>query len=782
VKLALAVSVALFVLLAPFAQVQLTALPMFVPLNQTVLIVNDLVTATLLIFQLRATRSRALLVLACGYVFTALMALAHLLTFPGALAAAGLLGGGPQTTGYLFVFWHTGFPLAVIGYALTKRRPPVPDGTELPVAQAMATALLAAAALCMLAVAGSDMFPPMLEGNKYASSFNVGRYGQWLITAMAAWVVWRSKPLSVLDHWLLVMLCAWFIEIALVGIFNAGRYDLGFYAGRVYGLLASTFVLSVLLWEQSRLYSNLGEALKIARSEADLRENRAVLRLALEGGRMGAWSADLRSDKLWWSAELEQIVGLPAGTFSATRKACFELIHPHDLPAVRQVIEAGVAQRQDLGVEFRVRHRTGEWRWMDARGRANFDAVGRPATLFGIGIDITARKRSEDAARQIEARFRTLADGIPQLAWMARPDGWIYWYNQRWYDYTGSTPQAMQGWGWQSVHDPRVLPEVLSRWQASIATGEQFEMVFPLKAANGDFRSFLTRVSPFKDADGNVMHWFGTNTDITAQRDAEAALRDADRRKDEFLATLAHELRNPLAPIRNAVEMMARAAPLPGNLERIRGVIDRQSRHMARLIDDLMDVSRITQGKVTLRTAPVSLREALLDAIEATRAAAQAQGHEVLASLPDDPMVATADWTRVTQVFVNLLNNAIKFTPAGGRIFIGAERSGPQAVISIRDTGIGIDAQHISGIFDIFSQVIPALERSQGGLGIGLALVRGFVQLHGGTVECRSGGAGKGTEFILRLPLLAVASPPASGAAPTRPPAGNSTPGLPAQE
>ena len=303
VKVAVVLSVILFVMLAPFAQVQLDPFPVFVPVYQTVLIVIDLVTATLLIFQLRVTRSRALLLLACGYVFTALMTLVHLLTFPGVFAPAGLLGGGPQTTAYLFVFWHTGFPLAVIGYALSKRRAPAPAAAELPVARAMVLVLLAVAALSILAIAGNDLFPPLLAGDKYSSSFNIGRYGQWVITAVAILVVLRSKPHSVLDHWLLVVLCTWFIEIALVAIFNAGRYDLGFYAGRVYGLLASTFMLAVLLWEQSRVYSGLGEAAETARSEAELRENRAVLRLALEGGRMGAWSGDAAGGQVVVRAE-----------------------------------------------------------------------------------------------------------------------------------------------------------------------------------------------------------------------------------------------------------------------------------------------------------------------------------------------------------------------------------------------------------------------------------------------------------------------------------------------
>ena len=181
--------------------------------------------------------------------------------------------------------------------------------------------------------------------------------------------------------------------------------------------------------------------------------------------------------------------------------------------------------------------------------------------MHGVNFDITGRKQVEESLRQSESQFRALAESIPQLAWMAEPDGHIFWYNKRWFEYTGTTLETMKGWGWQSVHDPEFLPAVMEQWRASIEQGTPFEMVFPLRGSDGRFRPFLTRILPVKDEHGKVVRWFGTNTDIEAQKQAEDELKRANRHKDEFLAMLAHELRNPLSPIRNAVHLLKFASP-----------------------------------------------------------------------------------------------------------------------------------------------------------------------------------------------------------------------------
>ena len=488
-------------------------------------------------------------------------------------------------------------------------------------------------------------------------------------------------------------------------------------------------------------------------AEAALRESQEVLSLAMRGGRMGAWVRDLATNKVWWSRELEELFELPVGGFKGTEADFLEFVHEQDRAPIVKAVEAAIATRKDYAIEFRFRHGSEPWRWMDGRGRAIYGADGRATRLFGIGIDITERRHGEESVRQNEAHFRTMADAIPQLVWIARPDGWIYWYNSRWYEYTGTTAANVEGWGWQSLHDPAVLPAVLNRWKSSIASGEPFEMVFPLRGADGIFRTFLTRVMPLKDDRREVLHWFGTCTDITTQRQAEEALRIADQRKDAFIATLAHELRNPLAPIRNAVEIMRLQGSASPEQTTARDIIDRQARHLTRLVDDLLEVSRITRGKVQLRMERVALVVPLNDAIEAVHPLMQSSAHTLTVSLPCEPIYLVGDPTRITQVVLNLLNNAAKFTPHGGHIWLSAERVGNEALIYVRDTGIGIPVEHLSRIFEMFSQVTPPIERAEGGLGIGLALVRGLLELHGGSIQASSGGPGKGSEFVVRLPL-----------------------------
>jgi PAS domain S-box-containing protein len=389
-------------------------------------------------------------------------------------------------------------------------------------------------------------------------------------------------------------------------------------------------------------------------------------------------------------------------------------------------------------------------------------AVLSSCFVLGVLISEQARLYSQaalaEATARAEQQVRALANEMPQLAWIAGPDGDIHWYNRRWYEYTGSTPQQMLGSGWQSVHDAAVLPEVLQRWRHCLCTGEPFEMTFPLRGADGVYRPFLTRVSPMRGPGGEVLQWFGTNTDISAQLAAQAQLRLSGQRKDEFLATLAHELRNPLAPIRNAVLLLSRMPDLPADVERLRAIMDRQSRHAVRLVDDLLEIARVSQGKLELRSELVSIADAVDDAIEAVRPAVDAGGLALQVERGEDKLLTVGDPTRLTQIFANLLHNAVKFTPRNGAITVNLQRQAGEAVVSVRDTGVGIPHEHLERVFGLFAQVEE--ERgNRGGLGLGLALVRGFAELHGGSVRAESAGPGQGSEFIVRLPLRELAAP-----------------------
>jgi PAS domain S-box-containing protein len=288
-----------------------------------------------------------------------------------------------------------------------------------------------------------------------------------------------------------------------------------------------------------------------------------------------------------------------------------------------------------------------------------------------------------------------------------------------------------------------------------IGRGERIQHFETVRVAKDGRRIDISlTVSPLLDDEDHVIGASKVARDITEKKRVEAALREADRRKDEFLATLAHELRNPLAPLRNGLQILRLAQGDAGTVAQVRDMMDRQLAHMVRLIDDLLDIARIGQNKIELRRARVPLAAIINSAVETARPSIEAQGHELTVSLGDEPLFVDADLTRLAQVFANLLTNSAKFTPPSGRIRITADRQSDDIVVTVRDTGIGIPREALPRIFDMFAQVDGSIERSTGGLGIGLALVKGLTEMHGGVVTAKSDGPGKGSAFTVRLPAL----------------------------
>lgn len=262
-------------------------------------------------------------------------------------------------------------------------------------------------------------------------------------------------------------------------------------------------------------------------------------------------------------------------------------------------------------------------------------------------------------------------------------------------------------------------------------------------------------ISPVRDSQGTIVGASKVARDITQRKETEAALREADRRKNEFLAILAHELRNPLAPIKNSLHILRMSAGNDPSTDSASEIMERQVDHMVRLVDDLMEISRITRGNIELRKAHVELATIVRGAVETSRPYIDGAGHQLALAIPPEPLILDADAVRLTQVIANLLNNAAKYTDPGGQIWLTVKREAQSVAISVRDTGTGIPADMLPRVFDLFTQVDRSFDRAQGGLGIGLALVKSLVEMHGGSVQARSDGPGKGSEFVIRLPIAA---------------------------
>ncbi|WP_313167436.1 ATP-binding protein [Massilia oculi] len=690
--------------------------------------------------------------------------------------------------------------------------------------------------------------------------------------------------------------------------------------------------------------------------------NNNRLQLAIAAGRLGDWRWDAASDRVTFGARAAEILGLPEGVALEWPLLRARLAQD-DRPRVRRAVLEAFSQGKDLDLECRLLPRGGQAggapsgqsaaRCVALVGRPDYASPaqgGGVLGMTGMAQDISARREADDHLRQSEEELRALANTIPQLAWMADPSGAIVWFNQRWYEYTGITPSESTGWGWKAVYDPAVLPAVLEHWDESVRTGAPFEMEFPIRGADGNFRWFLTRVEAVHDRDGRVVRWFGTNTDVDQVKRAEQALREeshvlellnstgtilastrdlrslmqaatdaaagvcgarfgaffhygeqgagtlfslytlsgatsaefqdfaapgasalfgpglradgmvrigdlghdplhadkasqfglpaghppvrsylsvpvtarsgellgtmffghpepgvfterserivsgiaaqaaiavdnirlvdaasraAEERKvllenerearaeaertsqmkDEFLATLSHELRTPLSAILGWSQVLRRGSRDGADLQRGLSTIERNARAQAQLIEDLLDMSRITSGKVLLDMQTVAPAGFIDAAIETVRPAADAKGIRIERHYGDQVPAVAGDPGRLQQVIWNLLSNAIKFTPRDGLVTIEVAQHEEQVAITIRDNGAGIGPEFITHVFERFRQADASMTRSHGGLGLGLSIVKHLVEQHGGTVRAESAGVGLGASFTIELPV-----------------------------
>jgi signal transduction histidine kinase/CheY-like chemotaxis protein len=376
------------------------------------------------------------------------------------------------------------------------------------------------------------------------------------------------------------------------------------------------------------------------------------------------------------------------------------------------------------------------------------------------------------AMREAEQRFQFVANMLPQLIWSARPDGSVDYYNRRWFDFGGVAFD--RGRGWRPLLHPEDVERCVESWSHAVQTGDPYEVTCRFKrVSDGAHRWHLGRAIPQRDADGAILRWYGSYTDIEDERalGAEAArardkAEDATRLKDEFLATLSHELRTPLNGILGWGRLLQSGSLDLEHRERAASAIVRNAGAQNQLIDDLLDVSRIVSGKLRLNVNPVHVSGVIEAALDVVRPAAAAKGVQLEPVFDSDAGFIRGDAGRLQQVVWNLLANAVKFTPRGGRVCVRLRRVDSSSEIAVSDTGSGISQDFLPYVFDRFRQQDGAITRRAGGLGLGLAIVKNLVELHGGTVQAESEGEGKGSTFIVRLPIAAVRDSIAPAGAP----------------
>lgn len=526
-------------------------------------------------------------------------------------------------------------------------------------------------------------------------------------------------------------------------------------------------------------------------AEDAMRASEQRFRLAAEAVNAIIYDYDVLSGRVDRTEGLFRVLGYRPEEVPATVDWWWKQLHPEDLKELQTKFPPHAPLAVGRGeTRYRVRHKDGHYVCVSDRSIAVQDDSGRIVRQVGCTTDITTQVEAEQELRASERReqerateLETVLRATPTPIWIAHDRACQYitgnpasyrlleMAEKQNISATGPAP-AVQKRGFREYRNGvpvpvNELPMQVAATHGVSVNGVELTLVFE----NGHVRTIYGNAAPLWEPDGTVRGSIAAFMDITAIKEAEKRLRETDRRKDEFLATLAHELRNPLAPISNAVEFLKAKASTEPSFAWGLGVIGRQVQTMARLLEDLLDVSRISRNKLALRKERIDLMAVIQRAVETSRPVIDIGGHELSISLPHEPVMLEADPVRLAQVFSNLLNNAAKYTPGGGHIRLTATRDGNDITVSIKDDGIGISAEMLPRLFQIFSQAEPALERSQGGLGIGLSLVRGLVELHGGRIEAQSDGPGHGSEFIIRLPVLTTqpASAPAqSGRAGTQ--------------
>jgi PAS domain S-box-containing protein len=719
----------------PFAKIPLAHVWPFIPTYQTALTITDLMTAGILLAQFRSSGARSLLVLGCGYLFTGGMVIAHTLSFPGLFAEFGLLpASGPKTTAWLYMLWHGGFPFAVMAYAWLKDDAAKPgsypkETSWNAILGGIAVAVTMVVGLVTLATYGAHLLPPLIENNAYTVEMIYVSAATWALCPAALVVLWLRRPHSVLDVWLMVVLFAWLCDVALSTVFNAGRFDLGFYAGRVYGLISATFVLLMMQLETAKLYAHLSRLL----FEEQLGRRRLFetsLDLIMITDRKGTFLQVSPSSSMILGYAPDEMVGRSAAEF----------IHAGDLDPTRKQMRL-VRRGQASGFEARYMHRDGHvitlaWTgvWSDPERR-----------YFFFGRDRTKERAAEQAVKQALSRqqavFNSAMIGIVTL----NESGSIETLNP--------AAERMFGVARDAVERRDIGRLIDLGGPSDISSASRLRHLTDDKAA---VRELIGRRSDnttfpvdFELADmsiGERRMFVVFVRDITMRKHHE-------RMKDEFVATVSHELRTPLTSIAGSIGLLVGGAvgQLSDSAKRLLTIAHGNSQRLVRLINDILDIEKIESSKVVFALQPVELRALAEQAIEANKGFAEGFGVLVRLDPGSADAIVRVDPDRMTQVIVNLLSNAVKFSPRGQEVLVKVENLGTVARLSVADRGPGIPDEYRQRIFEKFVQVDATDARQKGGTGLGLSIVQQIMLRLGGEVGVASAPGG-GSIFHVELP------------------------------
>jgi PAS domain S-box-containing protein len=487
---------------------------------------------------------------------------------------------------------------------------------------------------------------------------------------------------------------------------------------------------------------------------AALHESRERLQAALHASGTGTFRWDIRTDTIHADESLDRLLGLPPGKSVRSLADFLAVLHPDDVEKTVAGCQQCSSEGGEFTKEFRVVWPDGSVHSIVDTGKTFVDEAGKPLYATGAFADVTARRREAQ-------ELRALAESLPTFVWFAAADGAIDFLSSKWYAFTGASEKDALGFGWAALVHPDDREKLAAAWARAERAGAPFEDDHRLRAAGGEYEWFLSRALPMRDDAGRVVRWFGTCTNINEQkrveereRAARGAAEAANRTKDEFLAVLSHELRTPLTSMLVWIGLLKDPGLDRDARRRAIATIERAARAQNQLVSDILDVSRIVAGKFQLDLHPIDDPPAIVrSALQALAPLAEKSG--VACDVDIDPCAGPirGDALRLEQVVANLVTNAIKFTPSGGRIAVRCALEGGALVLRVADTGRGIDAAFLPYVFERFRQEDASPTRARGGLGLGLAIVRHIVELHGGTVSAESPGLGEGATFTVRLPL-----------------------------